>query len=43
MSAKVRSVVVNGCHIWECSRCGRRWNPDAPQAKLTEHERTCRE
>lgn len=23
-----RSVIVNGRHVWECAKCGRRWNPD---------------
>lgn len=23
----LRSVVVNGMHVWECSSCGRRWLP----------------
>ena len=25
---RVRSVVVNGHHIWECRGCGGRWNPN---------------
>lgn len=23
----IRTVVVNGLHLLECSRCGRRWVP----------------
>jgi hypothetical protein len=24
---QVRSIVVNGLHVWECPHCGRRWFP----------------
>lgn len=39
--ARFRSVTVNNCPMWECSRCGERRHPSAHPAALAAHEARC--
>ncbi|WP_159006893.1 hypothetical protein [Streptomyces sp. NRRL S-813] len=39
--ARFRSVYVNGCPVWECSRCGTRRLPATRPEDLAAHEAVC--
>ncbi|MGW0904966.1 hypothetical protein [Streptomyces sp. NPDC002853] len=39
--ARFRSIYVNGCPVWECSRCGERRGPAAREEDLAAHEAEC--
>lgn len=39
--ARFRSIYVNGCPVWECSRCGTRRPPSTRHEDLAAHEAEC--